>query len=245
MNKLDEERRNKNIEKENESFTIETRTFNEKYINKAGNISDEVYQTKYVALDGVAVTNDYMYLKQIDKDIFVFGNLIVNPKDYDLACKENFNGDIVAKKKYGILKLKRRLFVGELVIDKLKEEIIVPAVYDKIEPNKDKVVTVYGNNSKSYFDYEKKVQLLPLMLKEAGEFGSIYEGFAKCLINGEKEFGYISKNMNPVRIKKDVKLLTEKQIEILIEYQEHIDEIVEANNIYVELTGEKFNKVKK
>lgn len=49
------------------------------------------------------------------------------------------------------------MLVGELVIDNLKEEIIVPAVYDGIEPNKDKVVTVYGNNSKSYFDYERKV----------------------------------------------------------------------------------------
>lgn len=200
---------------------------------------------KYVALDRIAITKDYMYLKQIDKDIFIFGDLIVDPKDYDLACKGNFNDNIIAKKKYGILKLKRRLLVGELVIDNLKEEIIVPAVYDGIEPNKDKVVTVYGNNSKSYFDYERKVQLLPLMLKEAGEFGDIYEGFAKCLVNGEKEFGYISQNMKPVRIKKDVKLLTEEQIGILIKYQENIDEIVEANNIYVELTGEKFSKIKK
>lgn len=169
MNKLDEERKNKNIEKENERFTIETHIFNEKYINKAGNISDEVYQTKYVALDGVAVTNDYMYLKRIDTDTFIFANLIVDSKDYDLACKEDFIGNIVAKKKYGILKLKRRLFVGELVIDKLKEEIIVPAVYDKIEHNKDKVVTVYGNNSKSYFDYERKAYLSPLMLEETGK----------------------------------------------------------------------------
>lgn len=43
---LDDERRNKNIEKENERFTIETHIFNEKYINKAGNISDETYQKK-------------------------------------------------------------------------------------------------------------------------------------------------------------------------------------------------------
>lgn len=245
MSKLDEERRNKTIEKENERFTIETHTFNEKYINIAGNISDETYQNKYVALDGIAVTKDYMYLKQIDKDTFIFGNLIVSPKDYDLAFKEDFNGDIVAKKKYGILKLKRHMLIGELVIDRLKEEIIVPAVYDRIDPNKDKVVTVYGNNLKSYFDYERKVQLLPLMLEEAGEFGDKYEGFAKCLINGKKEFVYIPQNMNPVRIKKDVKLLTEEQIKILIEYQEKIDEIEEANDIYVELTGEKFSKIKK
>lgn len=243
MNKLDEERRNKNIEKENERFTIETHTFNEKYINKAGNISDEVCQTKYVELDGVAVTNDYMYLKQIDKDIFIFGNLIINPKDYGLACKEDFNGDIAAKKKYGILKLKRRLLVGELVIDNLKEEIIVPAVYDGIEPNKDKVVTVYGNNLKSYFDYERKVQLLPLMLEEAGEFGSIYEGFAEC--STKDKSGYLPRDVIPVTKEQDIKLLDEKQVEILTKYQVEIDTIVETNQLYNDITGCSYTRRKK
>lgn len=51
-----------------------------------------------MALDRIAITKDYMYLKQIDKDIFIFGDLIVDPKDYDLACKGNFNDNIIAKK---------------------------------------------------------------------------------------------------------------------------------------------------
>ena len=179
------------------------------------------------------VSKDYLYLEWIDDDTYIFGELSCDP--LKLAYPEQYD-DIDADIKYGVLKLQRN---KENVVIPYGEKIIVQSIYDKISQNNDKTVTVNCKDNYAYFDYEKGVQLTPVVLKHAVPFSTDYEGFAEC--STKDEFGYLPRDTEPVHREKNIKLLTEEQVKVLTKYQKEIDNIYTCDEAYKEITLITFN----
>ena len=183
------------------------------------------------------VSNDYLYLEWIDDDTYIFGELSCDP--LKINHSESYD-EIDADIKYGILKIKRN---EDGYAIQNGEEIIVQAIYDKISQNNDKTVTVCFNGDYAYFDYEKGMQLTPVVLKHAVSFSTEYDGFAEC--STQDKFGYLPRDVEPVTKEENIKLLTEEQVKTLTKYQEVIDNICYTNKVYKEITGHSYSKRKK
>lgn len=125
----------------------------------------------------------------------------------------------------------------------VKEEIISQAIYDAISQNNDKTVTVIHNGDYAYFDYEKGVQLTSVVLKTAVPFSADYVGFAEC--STKDKSGYLPRDVKPITKENDIKLLTEKQVQLLIKHQKEIDDLYIANKAYEELTKSSYVRRKK
>lgn len=184
------------------------------------------------------VSKDYLSLERIDDDIYIFGEISVDPLavNYPEQHDNNFSANI----RYGILKLTRD---KEGNIIPMNEKIISQAIYDNISQNNEKTVTVCYNGNYTYFDYEKGIQLTPVILNHAVPFDVDYEGFAEC--STKDKSGYLPRDVIPVTKEQDIKLLDEKQVEILTKYQVEIDTIVETNQLYNDITGCSYTRRKK
>ena len=64
----------------------------------------------------------------------------------------------------------------------VKEKIISQAIYDAISQNDEKTVTVIHNGDYAYFDYEKGVQLTPVVLKTAVPLALIMKDLQNVLL---------------------------------------------------------------
>lgn len=193
-----------NIQRINFDGNIESIPFNKMYIS-VNKVDDKTSKS-----ESIQASKDYFYLENIDDDTYIFGELSFDPTD----CRENFDAEV----KYGILKLRRD--ENNLVIPN-EEEIIVQAIYDRIFKNNDKTVIVNYDGFNAYFDYEKGVQLTPVVLNQAAPFNVDYEGFAEC--STEYKNGYLPRGAKPVTNKEDIKLLSEEQVQELFKCLFEVD----------------------
>lgn len=217
----------------NNKFTIKTIKDYITAINCDGNIYKEEILKKVVCDENdEALTNLYDYIEQIDDDVFIFGILDFNKSDYYTnRSKPNFTE---VKISYGIFKL----------TNNKKEDIIVPAIYDRIDKNNDKTLLVYIDKYMTYFDYEKRCQIIPAKLTKAADFDNPYHGFVKCEIDNAI-CGYLPRNTIPKEDINSIILLTEDEVNALIEYENKIDLIKLADKKYFDLTDESYIKSKK
>lgn len=198
-----------------------------------GNISYEYVKKAYIGVkkinigtlkeESIQVSKDYLYLELIDDDTYIF-------EDYGIDAKIGC----------GILRIKRN---KKGYVIPMKEEFVVDAIYDNISPNNDKTVTVNYEGNYTYFDYEKGIQLTPVVLKHAVPFNVGYEGFAEC--STENKEGYLPRDAKPVTKEEDIKLLSEEQVKALVKYQGLIDNVYDYDSLYEDITGHSYRYRKK
>lgn len=233
------------IKNEKEKADIYETLVNVQKVDSDGNVVSVSVDKMYIGVKNKILQNrieqvskDYFSLERIDNDIYIFGEISVDPLavNYPEQYDNNFSANI----RYGILKLTRD---KEGNIIPMKEKIISQAIYDEISQNNDKTVTVTSKGYYAYFDYVKGIQLTPVVLKHAVPFNVSYEGFAEC--STKDKSGYLPRNVIPVTKEQDIKLLDEKQVEILTKYQVEIDTIVETDQLYNDITGCSYTHRKK
>ncbi len=195
------------------------------------------FQTNELNLKISCLSNDYLYLEQIDNDTYIYGDLSCNPEAINYP---ELYDEVDAHIRYGILKLKRDKN-GNII--PMQEEIIVQNIFDRISNNNSKTVTVYFNGNLAYFDYEKRVLLTPIVLRHAVPFNVDYEGFAEC--STKNISGYLPRDAKPVTKEEDIKLLSEEQVKALVKYQGLIDNVYDYDNMYEDITGHSYRYRKK
>lgn len=159
------------------------------------------------------LSREYYYIEDIGNDHYIFGDFVYNGF---FIYDEEIDMSKVAFK-YGIFALKRNK-KGEIL--PMQEEVIAPAVFDRISTNNLRTVTVYGNNNHlSYFDIDPYSPnygklLVPVILEHAVPFSTKYEGFAECSIDGV--CGYLPRNCRAIDEIEASDLLTEDEVKCIL-----------------------------
>ncbi len=218
----------------NEQGNIEEIKINKYFVSHMDFISVKknyvTEQSYFDSINGI-ISKGYVYLKYIDDDTYVFGEL---NKGMPITEK-NISSNI----KYGIFKLQRDK--NKQIIPN-NEKIIVDAIYDEINQNNCKTVTALTSKGYTYFDYEKEKQLIPAVLEYAGKFGDFYEDFAICIINKQK-YGFLYRDSKPVKNYDDIAIFSEKEVKLLT--GEYYDDMMDADEKFKQISGISYSLYKK
>ena len=193
-------------------------------IGEDGNVDEEMEEEiEKVCLQnskGERVTNYYYGMESLWGDYYVVRD--ISPREL--------------KYKYGVIRLKRE----NGVVIPMKEETVVPIMYDRIAENNTKTVTGYANDRLTYIELDEKSenfgkQIVPAVLSQAVPFECDYEGFAECTVDGVN--GYLPRNFTPKTEIEGEELLTEAQVKKIIKYNKVCQESAQALRAYEKLTG--------
>ncbi len=227
-------------------------------IGMDGNMISEKDDNNYYLenANGKKVSNNYYCIFDLGNDHFAVCNPVVNiffyyDTDYYMNhfydIKNNDYDITNSSLKWGIIRIKRDK--QGYIISK-EETLVIPYVYDVIEPNTLKTATVWCYNKASYInldidskDYGK--QIVPCIFDKASNFDSVYEGYAKCSIG--LAIGYLPRNCIARTTFNENDLLREEHMWEMSRYLEGSKKAVideELESLYLNLTGEELLSMK-
>ena len=201
-----------------EELTIEQSNFTIPVINKMGNVDydTDIHKVHLQNRNGEIISNNYYYIESLEEnDHYIVGDLTTNQVGMDF--QDEFEDENI-EFKFGVIRLQRDK-TGAII--PLSEKLVVPILYDRIEPNNLETITVWANKHLTYIDIHPKSknygkQLVPAVLEHAVPFDINYNGFAECSVSGVT--GYIPRNCQPLTKLSPEDLLTEEQVKYLLSY---------------------------
>lgn len=190
--------------------------------------------------DGIQLTRDYWNIIELWDDHYVVCDLTASGCYLDDINEYTMEREIEAlqptiKFQVGVIKLQRN---KEGKVIPFAEKTIVPIMYDRISENNDDSLTAYINGKLTYIDLNPKSsnygkQIVPAILEHAVPFNVDYDGFAECSVDGIT--GYLPRNCNPREQLNSSDLLTEEQVQYLLQKDDTLDS--SSTNKLSELTG--------
>ncbi len=208
-------------------------------VDKDGNVWKRNYKL-HLQEDGVQLTRDYWNIIELWDDHYVVCDLTASGCNLDDINEYTTKREIEALQptirfQVGVIKLQRN---KEGKVIPFAEKTIVPIIYDIISENNDDTLTAYINGKLTYIDLNPKSlnygnQIVPAILEHAVPFSVDYEGFAECSIDGI--VGYLPRNCKPREQLKSSDLLTEEQVQYLLQKDDTLDS--SSTNKLLELTG--------
>ncbi len=195
-------------------------------VSDDGNVCESNHKL-HLEKDGIQLTRDYWNIIELWDDHYVVCDLTASGCDLDDINEYTMEREIEAlqptiKFQVGVIKLQRNK-KGEVV--PFAEKTIVPIMYDRISENNEDSLTAYINGKLTYIDLNPKSsnygkQIVPAILEHAVPFNVDYDGFAECSVDGIT--GYLPRNCNPREQLKSSDLLTEEQVQYLLQKDESL-----------------------
>lgn len=214
-------------------------------VGRDGNVCVQNHKL-HLEKDGIQLTRDYWNIIELWDDHYVVCDLTASGCYLDDINEYTMESEIEAlqptiKFQVGVIKLQRN---KEGKVIPFAEKTIVPIMYDRISENNDDSLTAYINGKLTYIDLNPKSsnygkQIVPAVLEHAVPFDVEYDGFAECSVDGIT--GYLPRNCNPRKQLKSSELLTEEQVQYLLQRDDAIDS--SSNEKLQKLTG--FQRVRK
>lgn len=196
-------------------------------VGEDGNVSKRNHKL-HLEKDGIQLTRDYWNIIELWDDHYVVCDLNASGCYLDDINEYTIESEIAAiepqiKFQFGVIKLQRNE-KGEVV--PFTEKTIVPIMYDRISENNEDSLTAYSNGKLTYIDLNPKSsnygkQIVPAILEHAVPFSVDYDGFAECSVDGIT--GYLPRNCNPREQLKSSDLLTEEQVQYLLQKDDTLD----------------------
>lgn len=199
------------------------------FINEEGNLdyNNDQYKCFLENQNHKIISQEYECMLDLGNDHFAVCDIVediqyfTNPESahdryYDILHEEYEISN--SKLKWGVIKINRDE-KGNIIPK--SETMIIPYLYDRISENNLKTATLYYNGKLTYLDLEEESenygqQLVPCILEHAVPFGTEYDGFAQCSINGVT--GYLPRNCRKMEVLKSDDLLTKNQMFYLSNY---------------------------
>lgn len=212
------------LKDEHEFEVVETPVYE---VGEDGNVSKRNHKL-HLEKDGIQLTRDYWNIIELWDDHYVVCDLNASGCYLDDINEYTIESEIEAiepqiKFQFGVIKLQRNE-KGEVV--PFTEKTIVPIMYDRISENNEDSLTAYSNGKLTYIDLNPKSsnygkQIVPAILEHAVPFSVDYDGFAECSVDGIT--GYLPRNCNLREQLKGSDLLTEEQVQYLLQKDETLD----------------------
>ncbi len=190
--------------------------------------------------NGKVLTRDYWSIIEISDDFYIVCDLNASGCFLDDLNEFYLEKEIAILKptmkfKYGVIKLVRDE-KGEVI--PFNEKTIVPIMYDRITESNEDTLIAYSNGKMTYLDFDSESsnygkQIIPAVLDTAVPFDVHYPGFAECSIDGV--VGYIPRNCKPRHNLEASDLLTESQVEFLLDRDENWEAVTKEK--LLDLTG--------
>ena len=190
-------------------------SFDVPFINSDGNVeysnmADRFYIGYLDDKKIIRLTKDYYFIDEFDDNRFIVADAVSNQSSLEYASDID---DSFLRFRYGVIEINNEYYP-------FNEKVVVPFVYNMIYRNNEDTLTVKNEKGLfSYVDMDKTSpnygkQLVPCILKIAGNFDECYANFAECSI--KNKYGYISRAMKPSNDFCEDDLFNEEQVKYIV-----------------------------